>query len=665
MKYLLWLIGMIVVVVVAVFVIAFTPLGNGLVKPIIEDKIKAQTKLDSKLNIFALSMSDFEIVLELNKNNTITIKGDYSLFAQSFDVNYDVKLDELKSLKPLSGVELRKSFATNGTVKGDMAFIEIDGDSDVALSKTTYHVELTDMNPTSIIAKVNNLKLDELLDIGAQKPYASADINMDINFKNIKAHALDGDIVLKTTDGKINSKVMKNDFNVTIPQTDFKMNLDAKLKGDDIDYRYLLVSNLFKVNTSGKVIPQPLKTDIEYSVDIKELALLKPITGADVRGPFKVNGKVKGTKEKLVIDGKSNLAFSDTTFNAVLKEFAPASIKASIKNLRLARVLYMVKQPHYADGVFSLDVDISDARSGQLKGNVLTSIKEGLIDSKYMTKAYEFETQMPRTTFKMNTQTTLNGDIVDSKVDFISNLANFSIKKASLNLKDSSLKSDYMTKIHNLNKLFFATQRQMKGAIRVDGKLSKDKDLDLTMHTKVAGGKIDAKLHNDDLHADIVAMQTMDALHMLVYPEIFSSSLDAKLDYNLATKKGDFNGHLVDGKFSKNIMFALLKKYAKFDLYKETYKGDVSAKINKENILASLDLKSRKASIKTTDTKLNTKTKMIDSSITVVGNKQPVVVTLKGKTNDPKISLDVEALLKSQAGDRAKKEVGRLFKKLF
>ena len=52
---------------------------------------------------------------------------------------------------------------------------------------------------------------------------------------------------------------MKNDFNVTIPKTVFAMNLDAKLKGDDIDYSYEFLSTLVKLTSLGKVTPTPLK----------------------------------------------------------------------------------------------------------------------------------------------------------------------------------------------------------------------------------------------------------------------------------------------------------------------------------------------------------------------------------------------------------------------
>ena len=665
MKYLAWFIGILVTLVVIIYVIAFTPFGNGLVGPIVEGKIKEQTKLDSKLTTFKLTMSEIDILLELNPNNTILVKGNYSPFSQAFNIAYRVRLDNLDSLKKLVGSPLQGKFHTDGQVKGDLKYMEVDGKSDVGQSDTVYHVELTDLNPTSIIAKIKDAKLSSLLYLGAQSQYASADINLDVNFKNIKPGEMDGDIVLKTKNGKINPVLMKKDFNVTIPNTSFAMILDAKLKGDNIDYNYDLSSNLFKILSSGNVVPQPLATDIKYSLNIKELAVLKPIIGTELRGAFKLKGTVKGTKEKLLASGSSDLGESDTKFEAVLKDFTPASVVASVKNLKLNKVLYMVNQPHYTDGIFSMNADISDAKSGSLKGKVVTRITKGLLDSKFLTKQYEFKSPMPRTTFNSTTTTMLNGNTIDTKVDFNSNILNLDIKQARFNMDDSSIKSDYLAKIPNLDKLFFVTGRHMKGAITANGELSKAKDLDLTVHTKVAGGNIDAKLHNDDFSADLKSVGTKGLLHMLIYPEIFQSTLNAKLNYNLAQSKGVFSGQVTDGNFVKNKTFDLIKQYTKFDMYRESFNGDIGANINKENILASLDLRSKQASVKTKDTKINSKTQKIDSDITIQAKKNTITAKIYGDINSPKVKVDLEKLIKSEAGEKIKTEINKFLKKLF
>jgi len=673
MKYLYWLLGLVVALVGAVYVVAFTSFGNGLIKPTIEAKIQEQTKLPSTLERFSLSMSHIDILLVLNKNNTIAIKGDYSPFSQSLDLVYKVDLKELKTLKPLTAMELQDSFMTEGTVKGDSKLLDVKGSSDVAKSNTNYSVTLKEFNPSKIIAKVENLDLPALLHMLKQKEYASAKVNLDLNFNSIAAHNLDGDVLLVTKDGKLNTAVMKKDFNITIPKTDFSMNLDAKLKGDDVDYKYTLLSNLAKITSSGNVKPEPLALDLVYGVDVKELAVLKPLTNADVRGELHLNGTVKGNKTRLVVDGKSDIAASNTTFVANLADFTPKTAQVDIKGLKLQKLLYMVKQPHYADGNFDMHADITNADAKHLAGTITTKVRQGLLDSKFMTKEYKFKSRMPKTTFASDTKTVIKNNVADTKLTLASTLANLYIQSAKFNLKDASLKSDYRVKVPDLDKLYFATERHLKGGFEAEGDIVKAKDLDLTMHSNIAQGAVDAKLHNDDFHADIKGLQTLDILDMLLYPKVLKSNITATLDYNLAVSKGDFVGKITDGAFTQNAVLDLTKQYAKIDLYKQRFGGDVSAKINKEKILASLDLRSNTSSIVTKNTYIDSKKQYIDSVIEIVANKHPLKIKLKGDINKPKVSIDAQELLKKEATKAVTKElqkhlgkdVGNLLKGLF
>jgi len=308
---------------------------------------------------------------------------------------------------------------------------------------------------------------------------------------------------------------------------------------------------------------------------------------------------------------------------------------------------------------------MSDARADTLKGLVVSRVENGLLDSKYMSKTYEFKSKMPKTTFNMKTTTKLNGSVADTKVDFNSNLVTLDVKQARFNMKDGSIATDYLVNVKSLERLFFVSQRHLRGGISVNGEFKKAKDLDLTIHSKIAGGKIDATLHNDDFHTDLKSIQTLDALHILMYPEIFKSTLVGTLDYNLAKEKGVMKADLVDGKFTKNQMLTLIKQYAHTDLYKERFKGNVKADIEKENIVASLDLKSNRSSIKTKNTKLNSKTKKINSKIDINANGNPIVITLTGNATSPKVKIDAEKLIKKEAEKAVKKELGKFLNGLF
>ena len=648
MKIISWLLGLMIILVIGVYVIAFTSVGNAVLSPMIEAKIKEQTKLDSKLSTFSLGIDSFEILLDVDEHNSIYAQGKFSLLAQSFDAKYDVKLKKLETLEPLTNKPLKGSLFTDGTAKGTLALMKINGKSDIAMSATTYNIELTNLEATSIIAKVGNADLLTLLELVGEKPYGEAKIDADVNFKNIKPHFLDGTIVLNTKDGKLNSAFMSKEFQLEIPATSFSMNLDAKLKGDAITYTYALNSNLAKIKSAGDVIPEPLKVDVTYNLDVKELAVLKPIIKENFRGPLALNGTAKGTKQNMIVEGVSDIAASETQFSAILKDNKPISLNANIDNLQIAKLLYMLQQPSYGDGILSLNVDISDLQEGALKGTVLSSIKKGSFDEKYLTKEYKFATLMPKTSFNLLTNTTLDGDTTQTKLNFKSTLMNLDIEKADFNLKDKVLKSDFVVKVDNLDDLYFVTERHLKGGVVLSGAVVKSKDLDLVVHSNIAGGALDAKLFNDDLHVDLKSIQTLKALEMLIYPEVFAASLNGKLNYNLKEKSGKFTGDLKDGKFTQNVMLSMVKQYGQIDLYKEKFQGDVSADINQEKLMASLALNSNSSSIKTKEAKLNSKEKTVDATIEIVANNNPISIGLKGDTSAPAVTIDAKSMMEGQ-----------------
>ena len=666
MKIAKWLVGVVAVLLGGVYIVAFTSLGNGIVAPIVEKKMQQNLHLNAQLQTFSLSTSEIKIVLALTPKNTLSIQGSYSPFSQSVDLSYDLTFSDLKELQPLTQTQLQGALLTDGKIKGDMKFLTVDGKSDLAHSDTTYHVELTDLNPTSIVAKLHHIDLQTLLAMIGQKRYATATIDIDANFKNITPHQLDGDVLLQTSKGALNPKVMKEDFNISIPSTSFAMNLSAQLKGDDITYKYLLKSNLAKISSRGNITPQPLHVSLKYGLDIQELAVFKPMTGTDLRGGFKLSGTAKGDKQKMVIDAKSDIAASLTTAHITLKAFQPSEVTAQVRHLKVQKLLYMIKQPHYTDANIDVDAKLTNLDPQNLQGEVVTKIMNGKLDSNYLTRAYKFKHPMPTTTYNGIINTVLNKGAITSQIDFNSNLANLDIEKARYVLADASLTSDYKVKVPNLDRLYFVSDRHLRGGITAHGKITKAKDLDLTMLSDIANGKLDAKLHNDDFTAHLNDMDTLKVLNILLYPEVFDAKVDADVKYNLATSKGVVDAKLKEGKFTKNAALDLTKQYAKIDLYKQIFSGIANAKVNKEHVNASLDLKSNASSISTKNTKLNTKTHSINSKIKIVANNNPAIyVTLQGDLNRPKVNVDVNAIIKHEAQKVINKEVNKFLRKLF
>ena len=664
MKLLKILAGIFVAVVLLVYVVLFTGAGNSILRPVIEAKASLAIGLPVKLEKFHLSMSDLNVLLEISDDNTVHIYGTYSPFSQSFDLQYDVQLLKLSNLRLLTKQELRGALKTKGRVKGNPDLIKVDGMSDVAKSDTKYHIELTKFDVTSIKAKIQSMQIDALLAMLSQPSFVHAALDLDLDFKNIKPRQLDGIVHLQTHKGAFDTAVIKKELNITIPKTQFVMRADAKLKKENIDYDYLFDSNLVKLTTNGVVVPEPLKTDITYKASIKELALLRPLTHADLRGRLNMQGTVVGDAQKMQVKLTSDLAASKSVALLTLHQLQPSALEATISHLRLEKLFYMLHQPRYAQGSFNLKANIENFKLGSLKGEV-SSTATGSLNTPYLSKTYDFKHPMPQTSFKLRSVSTLQGSEVETLATLTSTLANLSVKKAEFNIESASLHSDYDIKVPSLEKLYFITDRHLRGGIEANGAIYKDKVLTLTANSKIAGGEMKTKVVDNKLHLDLNDVRTKKVLWILKYPEIFDGGMYAKVDYDLASQRGVATADFKEGKFVRNQVFDLLKKFGKVDLYREYFNGNAKANINKEKIAAVFDLKSRKAEIKSEKTLLDTKRQKIDAKIDLKVEKTPVSVTLKGDIAKPKVGVDLQAFMKSEAGKKLEKKAGKEIKKLF
>ncbi|MBT5935892.1 hypothetical protein [Sulfurimonas sp.] len=489
MKIFYWLLGIITTTLVGIYILLFTYMGNGILKQVIEKEIQKSTNLTSEFKTFSLSIHDFEFLLELNPNNTITVNGDYSLWNRSLDMNYNVDLNDVKSLKELFKEEIDTPLHLIGTAVGDSSLLIVEGQSDVSSSKSSFKVELVAFEAKNIVFNIKSLKI----------------------------------------------------------------------------------------------------------------------------------------KEALVI----------------------------------------LHQPPYSDGELDVLVNISNLSHGLLNGYIDTKISKGLLNSKYISKAYEFNSIMPYTNFNISTHSILDGNFVDTSLDLNSNLVNLDVNKFHYDIEEESLISDYEVNIHDLDRLYFISQRHLLGSLKAQGEVKKSEDLDLSIESYVAGGKLNATLHNNKFDAKISNMKSIDILTILKYPKIFDARLNAVVDYNLESKKGLFDGKLSKGRFTENEAFDLLKKYAQTDVYKEKFTGDVNAVINADQVIASLSLHSNRSSIISKGTKIDSQKSLIDSKVEINANGNKVDVNLKGDINKPNVKINADELIKEEATKVIKKELGKFLKGFF
>ncbi|MCF6201811.1 MAG: hypothetical protein L3J42_06800 [Hydrogenimonas sp.] len=429
------------------------------------------------------------------------------------------------------------------------------------------------------------------------------------------------------------------------------------------------------IEAKGSMSLTAQSIDATYNVDIKDLSKLQKLTEMKLNGPFKTSGTIKGDKKLLIVDGKSDLADSETSYNLRLKEFSPKELQAKIAHLKIESLLYMLNQPIYAKGRVDIKADIPGLDPDNLKGSVITAIREGLVHPEPVKR--DFNISIPSDlTFKADIDTLLKETKAISKVDFKTSIANLFSKALTYDIKKGVLTADYRADVADLDKLYFLTNQHMKGDITVTGDLElSGKKVRATAHSNTLGGAFDALFEDGKAKVDIRNIQTVALTDMLLYPHIFDSRVNAKLNYDTIKQLGELHAELLNGQILPNKMSFMLQQMANFDITKEVYeRTTIDTKIVKKKLISDLYMKSRLTEISSQKGLIDLDSQTIDTKLDIKIRKMVLPVLLKGELTSPEVKIEAKDLLKSKAKEEIEKRLpgklkdtpaGELLKGLF
>jgi hypothetical protein len=667
-KFFISLTILIILIIGGIYGVLFTKSGNNFVASYIENKVNdEQDEVQLKVNDFTLTFDTINFNATISDNSNINIAGDLEIFKKSLDLKYDIKINELSKLENLTKQKLNGPFSTSGTFKGDSNFSVIKGISDIAKSETSYDLKLVNFEAKNINFLIKNARIENFLHLLNQKNLAKGNVTLKGDIEDANLASLSGNIVANISKGKLNNQVINKDFkqNISSPIY-FKSDINVKLTPNKATVKSDLITSLVDVfanNTevfldSGKIIS-------DYKLDVKNLRKLEGVIGTKLYGNFITNGNVVMNNGIIKIDGNSNIFDSLTKYSVKLVESNPEYIKFNIANAKIDKLLHILNEPVYADGILNIDADITNANPEALAGLIKTEVLHGKIINPVANTVFK-QNLKKKITFDAKATTVLvpNEAITNSKIT--TTLANIDIKKAVFTFNDGAINSDYLLDIPSLSNLYDITSTKMRGAISVAGNMqSKNKSLLLTGNSSLLGGVLDFNLRNDDLHADIKNVEIKKLTHMLYYPEVFDSATALTLDYNMLMKKGKLKGHLVKGHFLPNNFSSLLNKFAKFDITREVYDTvDINTTINKLILSSTVNMKSKNTQIDVTKSILDLEKSTIDALIDTKIKKAQVTLKVKGKTSKPKISLDSKDLIKNQLNKQLDKNKEKIKEKL-
>lgn len=678
-KFILWTLGIILALFVLIFCVLFTPPGNALLKPIIQGQIDKYAPIKLDLETFSLGISSVELKIAHNDAIIITLGGDFSLFSQTLDVALKVDARDIAVLGELVDTPLQGSFVINTTAKGSLEHLEVNTTSDIAKSFTDIRITLQDFTPTAILANIKDAQIKEFLAMAGIKPYASGSLSLEADIKGDKDMNFNGNALLQITQGLVDSTLIKKDFEIDVPKTTFVTTLNALFDMDKLNHDFSFNGNIGNIHSSGQTLLKTLSTNTSYAVNLSDLSAFTPLVGMPIRGSFETKGEVKGGMESLEIKGSSNLASSNTSYEAVLKNLAPDTIKAKVSNLQLDTLLWMIYMPRYADMRLHLNAVVSELDKGI---STQTDIKlSGTTNNAVMKK--EFDLDMPNTKFNLTSNVSLNKGIGEANSKLDSDIANLELSKTQINLKDSSFTIPYIATIPNLKKLKFITGMELAGDFKAQGTAKLKDTLYADFNTQSLGGSIDAKLDGNTLLASLKDVNTLKLFSIAQLKPVFSSSMNGDFNYNTLTEKGTLKAVLSNGKLMPNEITQLVEKYLKTDITKEVYEdAGLNATIDKKLITTDIGLKSNNTAIYAQGASIDTQKGKIKADLKFQIKDKYIYLKARDNLESPNLSIDASDLIKAEASkalskgaeqaidkyikdDKIKEGAGKLLNNLF
>lgn len=677
-KVALWIGGVILGLLVLVMLVLFTPPGNAIVKPIIQSQIDKYAPLKLDLETFSLGFTSVDILIKHQDAIEISLKGDLSIFTQNIDVLLKVDAKDISPLGELADTELQGSFVIDTTAKGSFSDMLIHLTSDIAKSSTDINLTLKDYSPKSIVGYIKDLQISEVMTMAGIKPYASGNLQFEANVNGDEDMNFNGNTLLNITQGSVNSTLIKKDFAVQVPKTTFVIALNAIFDMDKLNHDLSFNSNIGNIHSNGDTSLNTLTTQSSYNINLSDLSSFTPLVGMPIRGSFATKGDISGGQEELSIKGSSDVASSKTTYSVILKNLSPYTVVASVKDLRLDTVLWMIHKPRYATMKLNAESEIADFDKN-ISTN--TTIKLSGVTSNAIIKQ-EFDMDMPATNFTLDSSIALKQGVGEADSALKSDIANLTLDNTQINIKDFAITAPYQAVIPNLKKLKFATGVELAGEIKAQGQAKITDKIYADFNTTSLGGSVDAKLDDNHLTANIKDVNTTKFFEIAQIKPVFSSSINGDLQYDTNTQKGTLNAILSNGKLLTNQVTELAAKYLKTDITKEAYEdAKLNADIEGKKITSDISLKSTNTTITAQGASIDLEKDNINADLKFQIKDKAITLKARNKLSSPSFSVDAGDLIKAEAtkavekqldkaidkylGDDAKEGAKNLLKKLF
>lgn len=661
MKKLFLFFGCIVVLLLLVIMFLFSSSGNEMIKPYVEKIIKEKSGYDVKFQTFRVGFNHLNLKSNVNNEIFLDLNGPYSIFSKSFDIDYKINIENLKSF----GFEINEKMNLVGKINGNMSDFNANATGKFLDSDIKLIANIKEMKPNTLKIDANGLNLSKALPLAKLPLYAFGSVDINANIQNSQGNA-----IISTKELTLNEKTFKDELNITLPKnTTLSAVSELNIKDENINAKTYINSNL-KTEISAKNTAINLNTkqiDSDFNIKLNDLSRLEPFTKQKLIGALDINGDLSIKKYKLDFLN-ARITGLDGDIVANLKG---ESLKAKLNNVSLSKILKMLNQPNFSTGKINADI-ISTINFKDVTAKA--NIQEAFLNKNELDKisGKNFPENL-NYTFEANLEK--KEDNINAKANFNSKIAKFDLK--NITIKNGDISSNYILDIFNLSDLSFLTDTKLNGQFLANGSTNLQNGKFLTSITSnFLDGNLKADIKNDNfnktgfnalmLNSTFENFNVKKLTDMLNYSHIYDGIGNADFDYDLAKKYGKFSLDINKGMIAKSGFTDILKLLTQGSFDAAVFdKADVNGTI-KNNIInfdswVGNSSKKSKSAFNVKNGNIDLITSKIYIPIRGNVEKTDILVDITGTTKEPKYNVNSK-YLKSKISEQINKGLDKILK---
>jgi hypothetical protein len=390
---------------------------------------------------------------------------------------------------------------------------------------------------------------------------------------------------------------------------------------------------------------------IDGIVNGKELDIDYHLVGDSFRyNAFKLNEKIDikghawGQLSQPFIEGEGKLFEGEVAFSFIKTAKAFKNLKMALRNVNSEKVLLHLKKKPLLVGKADINAYFKYFSKHKSDGDALVYMKRATMPRVSGTVPFSFKSKMKFKDMEYFYDIGIKSDI-----------GNMIVADGYYHKSKHESKANYAVDIKELSYFENFLKHKYRGGFQSEGAMSYyKKKLIVTGQSNKFGGLLKYKYVKEKIELNLYGVSLVKLLRFFSYPPLLSAKVYGSIDYHIKDKIVLMNTTLKEAKFRKTKMTDMIFNTTGIDMLKDTY--DKSSFVGGyENSILSSTLKIDNGSDKhvyLTDTKMYSKTNAIQSKFEVKIVGEELYGDIYGTLKNPKVSIDMQKLLKYQLNKR-------------